>query len=108
MANTLMSWSRTRCAATSSCVERGFEAQSATSAPPALSVTTRLAVSAVTCRQADTRFAANGRLLAHRALQRLHAIHLLPGEVGYLRTAVLSHLRCAAEVTVGRGLFVDR
>src|SRR5439155_13221181 len=39
-------------AAVSSCVESGFEAQSATDAPPAVSVRTRLAVSAVTCSDA--------------------------------------------------------
>ena len=42
-------------AATSSWVESGLEAQSAGSAPPALSVRARLAVSAVTCRQAARR-----------------------------------------------------
>jgi hypothetical protein len=37
------------------CVDSGFDAQSTTSAPPAFSVRIRLAVSVVTCRQAETR-----------------------------------------------------
>ena len=45
----------TSAAATSSCVESGFEAQSRTSAPPAFSVRARLAVSVVTCRHAEMR-----------------------------------------------------
>src|SRR5512136_2515185 len=40
-------------AATSSCVLSGLEAQRASSAPPALRVAARLAVSVVMCRQAD-------------------------------------------------------
>jgi len=52
MANTGMLYSRTRLAATSSCVESGFEAQSTTSAPPSPKRNRELAVSAVTCRQA--------------------------------------------------------
>src|SRR5512136_227439 len=40
-------------AATSSWVLRGLEAQRASSAPPALSVAARLAVSVVICRQAE-------------------------------------------------------
>ena len=50
----------TSAAATSSCVLSGLEAQSRTSAPPALSVFMRLAVSVVTCRQAVTRIPLNG------------------------------------------------
>jgi hypothetical protein len=50
-----MSYSETRAAATSSCVESGLEAQRTTSAPPALSVRMRFAVSVVTWRQAETR-----------------------------------------------------
>ena len=42
----------TSAAATSSWVERGFEAQRKTFAPPAFSVIARFAVSVVTCRQA--------------------------------------------------------
>src|SRR5829696_2798222 len=55
MAQTEMPKSLTRLAATSSWVESGLEAMSMTSAPPAWRVRTRLAVSAVTCRQADMR-----------------------------------------------------
>src|SRR4029077_2079081 len=54
MAKTGILWSRTRLAATSSCVERGLEAHSTTSAPPSLKQMARFAVSAVTCRQAET------------------------------------------------------
>src|SRR4029453_16829658 len=56
----------TREAATSSCVERGFEAQTATWAPPALRVMARLAVSLVTCRQAETRWPRSGFSRAKR------------------------------------------
>ncbi len=42
-------------AATSSCVDSGFEAHSTTSAPPSRRQMARFAVSAVTCRQAETR-----------------------------------------------------
>ena len=42
-------------AATSSCVDSGFDAQSTTSAPPAFSVRIRFAVSVVTWRHAETR-----------------------------------------------------
>jgi hypothetical protein len=50
-----MSNSSTSAAATSSCVDRGFEAQRTTSAPPSLSVRIRFAVSLVTWRHAATR-----------------------------------------------------
>src|SRR5438105_4819465 len=50
-----MPWRWARAAATASLVESGFEAQSATSAPAAWSVSIRVAVSEVTCRQAPTR-----------------------------------------------------
>src|SRR5271167_2893153 len=55
MAYTGIPWSRTRLAATSSCVDRGFEAHSTTSAPPSRRQIARFAVSAVTCRQAEMR-----------------------------------------------------
>ena len=67
MAYTAMPWSRTRCAAAASCVDSGFEAHSTTSAPPALSVTARLAVSVVTCRQALRRRPLRGRSFANRS-----------------------------------------
>ena len=54
-------------AATSSCVESGFGAHSATSAPPARSVRTRFAVSEVTCRQAPTFTPASGCSPAKRS-----------------------------------------
>src|SRR5919201_3382820 len=55
-----MSKSSTSAAATSSCVESGFDAQRTTSAPPAFSVRIKFAVSVVTCRHADTRWPASG------------------------------------------------
>src|ERR1700724_1784809 len=42
-------------AATSSCVESGFDAHSTTSAPPSRNAIARFAVSLVTCRQAEAR-----------------------------------------------------
>ena len=50
-----MPYSATSAAATSSFVESGFEAASTTSAPPALSVRIRFAVSVVTWRHAPMR-----------------------------------------------------
>src|SRR5579862_1065063 len=47
----------------SSCVESGLEAQSTTEAPPSRRVIIRLAVSLVTCRQAETRMPASGWVL---------------------------------------------
>src|SRR5438045_6309289 len=55
-----MSYSSTSAAATSSCVESGFDAQRTTSAPPAFSVRIRLAVSVVTWRHAEMRYPASG------------------------------------------------
>src|SRR3989338_1400848 len=49
-----------KAAAASSCEESGVDAQSATSAPPCLSVMTRFAVSTVTCRHAATFFPLSG------------------------------------------------
>src|SRR5271166_5394361 len=63
MAKTGMPWSRTRLAATSSCVDSGFEAHSATSAPPSRRVMARFAVSAVTCRHAEIRMPRSGWFL---------------------------------------------
>src|SRR3954465_6981246 len=62
-----MSNSSTSAAATSSCVESGFEAQSTTSAPPSLSVRIRFAVSLVTWRQAETRYPTSGCSAAKRS-----------------------------------------
>ena len=44
-------------------MESGLEAQSTTSAPPSRSVIIRLAVSVVTCRQAETRMPFSGWFL---------------------------------------------
>src|SRR5919199_1637952 len=62
-----MSYSSTSAAATSSCVESGFDAQSTTSAPPAFSVRARLAVSVVTWRHAEMRWPASGCSLSKRS-----------------------------------------
>src|SRR5262245_50552710 len=62
-----MSNSSTSAAATSSCVDRGFDAQRTTSAPPALSVRARFAVSVVTCRHAEMRCPARGCSLSKRS-----------------------------------------
>src|SRR5437763_9403757 len=62
-----MSYSSTSAAATSSCVESGFDAQSTTSAPPALSVRIRLAVSVVTWRQAEMRYPSSGFSRSNRS-----------------------------------------
>src|SRR5215813_1177174 len=61
-----MPWEWASAAATASLVESGFEAQSAMSAPPALRVSIRLAVSEVTCRQALTRMPCSGRSSSKR------------------------------------------
>src|SRR5450759_2649094 len=67
MAKTETPSSATREAATSSCVESGLDAQRTRSAPPAASVRARLAVSLVTCRQADSRIPWSGFSLAKRS-----------------------------------------
>ena len=79
----------TRLAATSSWVDSGFEAQRTRSAPPAFRVRARLAVSAVTCRQADIRIPASGFSLANRSrIARKHRhvtlgpFHALPAALG--------------------------
>src|SRR3954465_2096844 len=81
-----MSNSSTSAAATSSCVESGFEAQSTTSAPPSLSVRIRFAVSLVTWRQAETRYPTSGCSAAKRSriaastgiCRSAHSIRLRP------------------------------
>src|SRR3984893_2901614 len=62
-----MPYSLTSAAATSSWVESGLEAQHSTSAPPALSVRRRLAVSVVIWRQALKRWPRSGFSLAKRS-----------------------------------------
>jgi hypothetical protein len=62
-----MSYASTSAAATSSCVESGFEAHRTTSAPPAFSVRIRFAVSVVTCRQAEMRMPASGCSRSNRS-----------------------------------------
>src|SRR5437660_9160283 len=63
MANTGNEYSRTRLAATSSWVESGLDAHRATSAPPSRRQIAKLAVSAVTCRQAEMRTSFSGCFL---------------------------------------------
>jgi hypothetical protein len=62
-----MPYSFTSAAAVSSCVDSGFEAQSATWAPPALSVIMSTAVSVVTCRHAPSRTPFSGCSLVKRS-----------------------------------------
>src|SRR6184192_3516820 len=62
-----MSYSFTRAAAVSSCVESGFDAHNASWAPPALRVSMSTAVSVVTCRHAPTRIPLSGCSLAKRS-----------------------------------------
>src|SRR5262249_7961439 len=70
IAKTEMSNSSTSAAATSSCVESGFDAQSTTSAPPSFSVRIRFAVSLVTWRHAATRYPASGCSRSKRSRMR--------------------------------------
>src|SRR6185295_2052930 len=67
MAKTLIPWSTTSAAATSSWVESGLLAQSTRSAPPAFSAIARFAVSAVTCRHAAIRMPFSGFCFANRS-----------------------------------------
>src|SRR5689334_24805184 len=67
MANTSAPCRSTSAAATSSCVDSGFDAHRATSAPPASSVRTSPAVSAVTCRHAPTVSPSSGRSRSKRS-----------------------------------------
>src|SRR3989344_2276213 len=67
IANVGIPKSLTSDAATSSCVESGLDAARKTLAPPALSVRTRFAVSAVTCRTAASVLPLNGCSFSKRA-----------------------------------------
>src|SRR5262245_40978843 len=67
MAKTPTPYSSTSAAATSSCVDSGLDAQRTTSAPPALSVRARFAVSVVTCRHAEMRCPASGCSFSKRS-----------------------------------------
>src|SRR5579885_276430 len=97
MAKTLTPKSCTRLAATSSWVLRGLEAMRTTSAPPAWRVRARLAVSAVTCRQADMRRPARGLSRPKRSRMRAstgmspsaHRMRFLPA--GARRRSLTSH-----------------
>src|SRR2546421_16798 len=86
MAKTLMPWWVTSDAAAASVVDRGLEAQSTSSAPPAFRVMARLAVSVVICRQAERRWPLSGcsRLKRSRICSRTGiswAAHsIIPGE----------------------------
>ena len=63
----------------SSCVESGLEAHSATSAPPSRSVIIRLAVSLVTCRQAEMRMPFQRLVLDELLADELQDFHGLIG-----------------------------
>src|SRR5271170_5604882 len=81
-----MPYSATSAAATSSCVESGLLAQQTTSAPPALSARSRLAVSQVICRHAPSRWPFKGSSLPKRSriirstgiCRSAHSIRLRP------------------------------
>ena len=66
----------TSAAATSSWVDNGFDAQSATSAPPACSVSIRFAVSVVTCRHAPMRMSCERPFLLEPFLDQREHRHL--------------------------------
>ena len=74
-----MPYSLTSAAATSSWVESGLDAQHSTSAPPALSARSRLAVSVVIWRQALRRWPAAACSLAKRSRMPPQHRHLLVG-----------------------------
>src|SRR4029077_8528483 len=105
MAKTLMPWSATSAAAAASAVERGFEAQSTRSAPPALRVMARFAVSVVTCRQAARRWPLSGcsRLKRSRICWRTgiscaaHSIIRRPSSASFRS---LTSYRCAGMVAI--------
>ncbi len=86
IANVGMLKSRTSDAATSSCVDSGFDAHSAICAPPSRSAIIRFAVSVVTCRHAATRIPASGcvlmnclRMVASTGMDcAAHSIRFLP------------------------------
>src|SRR5436305_9825244 len=67
MAKVAMPSCRASEAATSSWVDRGFDAQATTVAPPSRRVRSRLAVSVVMCRQAPMVTPSSGRSLAKRS-----------------------------------------
>src|SRR3984885_8134081 len=102
VANTGMLWSRTSEAATSSCVERGFEAQRTTSAPPSRRQIARFAVSAVTCRQAEMRMPLSGwflmnslRIICSTFMDWFaHSMRFLPSSAS--SRLLISLLTCAA------------
>src|ERR1700682_6373523 len=71
MAYVLIPCSEASAAATASLVERGLEPHKATSAPPALRVSIRFAVSLVTCRQAATLSPLSGSCFSKRARIRV-------------------------------------
>src|SRR5580700_11134814 len=102
MANTGMLWSRTSEAATSSWVERGFEAQSTTSAPPSRRQIARFAVSAVTCMHAEMRIPFRGwflmnslRIICSTFMDWFaHSMRFLPSSAS--SRLLMSLLTCAA------------
>src|ERR1035441_1705984 len=110
-----MLWSRTRLAATSSCVDRGFEAHSTTSAPPSRRQIARFAVSAVTCRQADTRIPFSGwflmnslRIICSTFMDWFaHSMRFLPSSAS--SRLLISLLICAAvDIRLLYGAFILR
>src|SRR5438445_6327565 len=84
-------------AATSSCVESGFDAHRTTSAPPSRRQMARFAVSAVTCRQAEMRMPCSGwflmnslRMICRTFMDWLaHSIRFLPSSAN--SSPLISH-----------------
>src|ERR1700736_1990442 len=105
MAKTLIPWSATSAAAAASVVDSGLEAQRTRSAPPALRVMARLAVSVVTCRQAASRWPLSGcsRLKRSRICCRTgiscaaHSIIRRPSSASF--RSLMSY-RCAGMVAI--------
>src|SRR6516165_8500238 len=109
-----MSYSFTSAAATSSWVESGFDAQQNTSAPPALSVRSRLAVSQVMCRHAPRRCPLSVSSLEKRSRIRrrtgiwrsAHSIRLKPADARPRSWTSYSCTACAAGRALDTGFLL--
>src|SRR3954468_12264462 len=93
-------------ATTSSCVDKGFAAVSAASAPPATSVLTRFAVSAVMWRQAATRTPASGRSEANRS--RIERSTGICASAHSMRARPAADAICLVAVVIGLVGALDR
>src|SRR4051794_37065228 len=94
---------------TSSCVDSGLGAHSATSAPPAISARTRLAVSAVTCNEQPTRIPRSGCSRAKRSrIERRTGICPSAHSILELLVAVMVRLERAIDGDVDVGGLISR